>query len=111
MEALDLETREKNKHKTDITGKVELELVKIRKTHEFQKESIMKRIRRDRDELLVIRQRETENVIKRAKLQIKDIQEKHTVELKTLVDFMKFSLGKRAPKEDVKKGQQQPTSP
>lgn len=59
----------------------------------------MKRIRRDRNEQLAIRTKDTLKIIKRVKLEINMMLEKQQVEVNTLITFLRFSLGARAPKQ------------
>jgi hypothetical protein len=59
----------------------------------------MKRIRRDRNEQLATRHKDTLKVIKRVKLEINELIERQQVEITTLIKFLKYALGKRAPKE------------
>lgn len=58
----------------------------------------MKRIRRDRNEQLATRTKDTLKIIKRVKLEINMLLEKQQVEVNTLITFLRFSLGARAPK-------------
>ena len=58
----------------------------------------MKRIRRERDEQLIDRQRDARTMTKRHKIELSDIVQKHKQEIGTLTEFMRYSLGKRAPK-------------
>lgn len=54
-EADKLEITEKMKHQLHIKVEAEKAVVKMQKLHVFQKESLMKRIRRERDEQLIQR--------------------------------------------------------
>ena len=54
-EADALEITEKMKHQEHIKVEAEKAVVKMQKLHVFQKESLMKRIRRERDEQLIQR--------------------------------------------------------
>lgn len=61
-------------------------------------EAVMKRIRRDRNEQLATRTKDTLKIIKRVKLEINMLLEKQQVEVNTLITFLRYSLGARAPK-------------
>ena len=54
-EADALEVTEKMRHQLNIKVEAEKAVVKMQKLHVFQKESLMKRIRRERDEQLIQR--------------------------------------------------------
>ena len=61
----------------------------------------MKRIQRDRDEQLIHRQTDSRILIQRNKNMLADIVERQQIETKNTVNFLKFSLGKRAPKSEI----------
>ena len=67
-----------------------------------QTETQMKRIARDRNEQITQKKRDGRKLMKRNKNEVSDLMEKQNYEIKTIVSFMKFSLGKRAPKEEEK---------
>ena len=58
----------------------------------------MKRIRRDRNEQLALRHKDTLKLIKRVKLEINNLIERQQVEMSILIKFLKYALGKRGPK-------------
>ena len=58
----------------------------------------MKRIRRARNEELANRHKDTRMIIKRTQIEVADLLEKQKVEQNTLLKFLKYSLGLRAPK-------------
>jgi len=57
---------------------------KLKKLHVFQKESLMKRIRRDRDEQLLQRGKDVRKMVKRNKLELSELVEKQQMESRTL---------------------------
>ena len=77
---------------------VQRKVDKFKDAQKLQVKTVMKRIQREREELLMRRRNEADAIIRRNKNEIQDIQEKQKVEMRTMVDFLRFSLGKRAPK-------------
>ena len=98
-EADALEIMEKVKHKLAIKVEAEKEVEKMKKRQIFQKESMMKRIRRERDEQLIDRLRDMRTLTKRNKIELTELLQKQQYEISTLTQFMRFSLGRRAPKD------------
>lgn len=71
-----LEKAEKLQHEANIRQKVEAAVAKLRKFQLSQTEAVMKRIRRDRNEQLATRNKDTLKAIKRVKLEINTMVEK-----------------------------------
>ena len=79
-------------------------MAKIKFQHQQQKEGLLKRVKRDRDELLVTRQREVEQLVLRSKIQVQEMGRRHKTEMKSLIDFMKYALSYRAPTQVEQNG-------
>ena len=62
----------------------------------------MKRIRRERNEQLATRHKDTRMIVKRTQIEVADLLEKQKVEQNTLIKFLKYSLGYRPAKPDSK---------
>ena len=102
MKAELLDRQEKEEHGEKIHEKVEAEVQKLVVQQKVQTETQMKRIARDRNEQITQKKRDGRKLMKRNKNEVSDLMEKQNYEIKTIVSFMKFSLGKRAPKEEEK---------
>ena len=59
--------------------------------------NFLKRIQRDRDEQLSHRQQDSKILIQRNRNMLQDQNQRHVLEYKKTVDFLKFALGNRAP--------------
>lgn len=95
-----LEIEEIQLHQERINDKVDREEAKLRKLQAKQLESLMKRIQRDRDEQLIHRQTDSRLIIQRNKNILADIIERQQIESKNTIIFLKYVLGRRAPKEE-----------
>ena len=62
----------------------------------------MKRIKTERDEQLSQREKESTRINLNNTNELKDLLEKHGNEKSTMWDFLRFSLGVRAPKDEFK---------
>lgn len=58
--------------------------------------NFLKRIQRDRDEQLSHRQQDSKILIQRNKNMLQDLKQRHVLEYKKTVDFLKFALGNRS---------------
>jgi hypothetical protein len=74
--------------------------MKYRKQQQMKLNSLLRRIQRDRDEQLIHRQTDSRLLIQRNKNMIADIMERQQVESKNTIAFLKYALGRRAPKEE-----------
>ena len=64
--------------------------------------NFLKRIQRDRDEQLSHRQQDSKILIQRNRNMLQDLKQRHVLEYKKTVDFLKFALGNRsAPNKTV----------
>lgn len=62
----------------------------------------MKRIKTERDEQLLQREKESTRINLNNKNELKDMLERHGNEKSTMWGFLRFSLGVRAPKDEFK---------
>ena len=83
-EADAVEVIEKQRHQEHVKVEAEKAVEKLKKLHVFQKESLMKRIRRDRDEQLLQRGKDVRKMVKRNKLELSELVEKQQMESRTL---------------------------
>ncbi len=68
----------------------------MKKHHQLQVNSLMKRIQRDRDEQILHRQTDSKIMIQRNKNTLADIIERQQVETKNTIAFLRYVLGRRA---------------
>ena len=74
-EAENLEKAEQEAHAGAVQKKLDAEVEKLEKKQKFVLENVMKRIRRDRDEQLIKRKREADQLVKRNRNEIGDLLE------------------------------------
>lgn len=67
----------------------------IRKRQEIQMQSLLKRIRRDRDEQVKHRHMDSVKLIQRNKNVLKDVVNKQGTERRRTKEFLRYALGKR----------------
>lgn len=58
--------------------------------------NFLKRIQRDRDEQLSHRQQDSKILIQRNRNMLQDLKQRHVIEYKKTVEFLKFALGHRS---------------
>lgn len=82
-----------------VHAKLQIRLAKdeqaIRKQQEVQMQSLLKRIRRDRDEQVKHRHMDSVKLIQRNKNVLKDVVNKQGTERRRTKEFLRYALGKR----------------